>query len=140
MTTERAETGEDEAAALSPETLRQVAMEHKVVMWCIVVLVLLPPVYVTGLDADRQQVHTEGLTLPYDYLIVAGGSAAHFFGVAGASGSTSVTVATAVLLELAAISSVVAPVRLQPFLPSPFAGAMWSSVEPLAPTASAIGR
>ncbi len=40
---------------------------------------------VTGLDVDRQWVHTEGLSLPYDYLIVAGGSAAHFFGVPGAS-------------------------------------------------------
>lgn len=39
----------------------------------------------TSLDADRQRVRTEGLSLPYDYLVVAGGSAVHFLGVPGAA-------------------------------------------------------
>jgi NADH dehydrogenase len=40
---------------------------------------------VTGLDVDSRLVHAEGLTIPYDYLIVAGGSAAHFLGIPGAA-------------------------------------------------------
>jgi NADH dehydrogenase len=40
---------------------------------------------VTNVDVDAQRVHTQRLSVPYDYLIVAGGSAAHFLGVPGAA-------------------------------------------------------
>jgi NADH dehydrogenase len=40
---------------------------------------------VTGIDVDAQRVHMERQSVPYDYLIVAGGSAAHFLGVPGAA-------------------------------------------------------
>jgi NADH dehydrogenase len=39
---------------------------------------------VTGVDVDAQRVHTRRLSVPYDYLIVAGGSTAHYLGVPGA--------------------------------------------------------
>jgi len=40
---------------------------------------------VEGIDFQRRTVTADGAPLPYDYLIVATGSASHFFGVAGAA-------------------------------------------------------
>jgi NADH dehydrogenase len=40
---------------------------------------------VTGIDFDSRQVHTYGHVFPYDYIVLAVGSASHFYGVAGAA-------------------------------------------------------
>jgi len=40
---------------------------------------------VKGVDFGQRAVETDGLTIPYDYLILATGSVSHFFGVPGAA-------------------------------------------------------